>query len=62
MTEMASYIKPGQHDVLMGRGKATTQHPGNVQFRRFVDIYREEYRAAGRTGKQYIVSKAVYRL
>lgn len=35
--------KPHHHDVLMGRGRGLSSHPGNVTFRRFVREKREQY-------------------
>ena len=46
-------------DVLMGRGKRVGEHPGNVEFREIMNLYRKEYVSANRTVKSAIARKAI---
>jgi hypothetical protein len=41
-------------DVLFGRGKSVTHHPGNVQFRQLIDYYIEKYEIANTLAKTCI--------
>jgi hypothetical protein len=45
---------PNQDDVLFGRGKTVVEHPGNTRFRQVVDVYMNQYEAAGRLEKTCI--------
>ena len=36
-------VEPTHKDVLLGRGKASQNHPGNVRFREILARYQEEY-------------------
>lgn len=44
--EMPIVDEPNINDVLLGRGRRCTEHPGNVLFREFVRERREEYNKA----------------
>ena len=44
-------LTPLATDVLLGRGKAIIDHPGNVRFRQVIDFYGQKYEAAGRLEK-----------
>jgi hypothetical protein len=37
---------PGVKDVVMGRGRAASSHPGNVRFRVTCELFRARYDAA----------------
>ena len=41
--ELAVVDTPHDNDVLLGRGRRCTEHPGNVLFREFVRSRRGEY-------------------
>jgi len=47
------------HDVLFGRGKYVVDHPGNMKFRRLVDVYMHKYEEAERLEKTCIAEAIV---
>jgi len=47
------------HDVLFGRGKYVVDHPGNLKFRRLVDVYMRKYEEAERLEKTCIAEAIV---
>mmetsp|Transcript_16341 Transcript_16341/g.19365 ORF Transcript_16341/g.19365 Transcript_16341/m.19365 type:complete len:120 (-) Transcript_16341:639-998(-) len=44
-------IIPHENDVLLGRGNFANAHPGNKQFRAYVDIQRPNYDASRKCDK-----------
>lgn len=44
-------------DILLGRGKGASRHPGNIRMRRIADKYRAGYQAVGRGEKALLVKK-----
>jgi hypothetical protein len=50
---------PGQHDVLLGRGKISNQHSGNVRMRILVDLHMDEYDPAPAGEKRNIAGSIV---
>ncbi len=51
--------KPDTHDVLYGRGKNVSSHPGNVYFRKLVKAIKVEYVAAPKHQKYYYAELVV---
>ncbi|CAJ1958122.1 unnamed protein product [Cylindrotheca closterium] len=41
-------IEPSPNDVLLGRGRGSQRHPGNVRFREFLKVYQDDYNNAQR--------------
>ena len=54
-------MEPTPKDVLLGRGKGPSCHPGNVRFREIVTKYQEEYNNTPRY-KRYDTPKEITRL
>ena len=54
-------VEPTPKDVLLGRGKASQNHPGNVRFREILAMYQEEYNNTQRY-KRYDTPKEITRL
>jgi len=52
-------VSPTRHDVLLGRGHTTKTHPGNVQFRRYVDERRANFLSARKHMKRIIAQGIV---
>lgn len=50
---------PGSRDVLLGRGKLTQEHTGNLRFRHIVENHREMYENARKLEKTRLASKIV---
>jgi hypothetical protein len=50
---------PGTNDILVGRGKPIGGHLGNVQLRRLVDHYLDEYEHATKQEKTLIATRIV---
>ena len=46
-------LLPQDNDILLGRGRTIDQHPGNVQFRKYLqqDAFLQHYQKAKRCGK-----------
>ena len=42
---------PNKNDVLIGRGGGTNKHPGNFQYRRFIDAQKQEYSKSNQSQK-----------
>ena len=52
--------KPGEHDVLCGRGRKCFNHAGNVKFRAIVQSFLPQYsKAMAKLEKSYILSDVV---
>ena len=51
---VASMITPSDTDVLAGRGRLFQIHPGNVQFRMFLEDYSDEYDKLDRRDKMVL--------
>ena len=50
-------ILPGRFDVLLGRGKYTREHTGNLRASHLVEMHRSEYEQAGKFGKTIIAER-----
>mmetsp|Transcript_36322 Transcript_36322/g.88003 ORF Transcript_36322/g.88003 Transcript_36322/m.88003 type:complete len:326 (+) Transcript_36322:150-1127(+) len=48
VTAPKNLIEPRPTDVVLGRGRGTLKHPGNVRFREFLREYQEEYNNTAR--------------
>ena len=44
-------VAPSQNDILLGRGRGSHQHHGNIWFRRLIKDRRPSYEAASVSGK-----------
>lgn len=51
--------KPGQHDVLLGRGGGTNNHNGNVRFRKLVNEHKMRYLACSKVDKPKVAREVV---
>jgi hypothetical protein len=50
---------PGQHDVLLGRGKTSNDHSGkNVRMQTIVDLHMDEYGQAT-AGEKHIIAGSI---
>jgi hypothetical protein len=49
----------GDHDVLLGRGGVTNNHPGNIHFRQIVEDHKETYKAAPQHRKMQLAKDIV---
>lgn len=57
---MASIERPGDKDILVGRGHTVFNHIGNRRFRQLVDLYIQLYVESGmRSEKTAIVRKVI---
>jgi len=52
-------VMPGEFDVLLGRGKSSQNHPGNIRFRQLVESKRDEYERAKVLEKTLIAERVV---
>eukprot|EP00934_Nitzschia_sp_Nitz4_P005336 Nitzschia sp. Nitz4//scaffold60_size111251//36487//38209//NITZ4_004143-RA/size111251-processed-gene-0.22-mRNA-1//1//CDS//3329555552//5326//frame0 len=52
-------ILPSSNDVLLGRGRLSQEHRGNIQFRYLIELNREKYDQATKTEKVRIASDLV---
>lgn len=52
-------IEPTEYDVLLGRGKSSQNHPGNIHFRQLVQSKRDEYEKAKIMGKTLIAERII---
>jgi hypothetical protein len=59
METMPRINVPGPRDVLLGRGKLTQEHTGNLRFRHIVENHREMYENARKLDKTRLASKIV---
>lgn len=50
---------PGQHDILVGRGKPLQDHPGNVAMRHFIQLHLDDYRKATKPGQKTALTKQI---
>jgi hypothetical protein len=53
---------PGRHDVLLGRGKASYQHMGNVRFRYSVESRAKQYDLALRSSEKKQITHEIVQL
>jgi hypothetical protein len=51
--------KPGEHDVLLGRGGGTNNHCGNVRFRKLVNEHKMRYLACSKVDKPKVARDVV---
>jgi hypothetical protein len=49
---------PGQHDVLLGKGKTSNQHSGNVRMRTLVDLHMDEYDQTP-VGEKHVIAGSI---
>lgn len=60
MTPLGEGFKPGEYDVICGRGKACYNHQGNKNFRATVETYLPQYfNASSKLEKSLLVSSIV---
>lgn len=52
-------IKPGENDVLFGRGGGTNNHPGNIKFRQLCFEHKFRYLAASKVDKPKVAREVV---
>jgi hypothetical protein len=52
--------KPGEHDVLLGRGGGTNNHCGNVKFRKLVNEHKMRYLACSKVEKPKVAREVVH--
>ena len=52
-------IKPREYDVMFGRGKRSNKHPGNVNMRSVVGMFKSDFQRAPRSRKQLIVNNVI---
>ena len=43
----ATYLEPGRHDVVFGKGRGNQDRPGNVRLRHILAMHVEMYESAG---------------
>ena len=53
-------ILPRRFDVLLGRGKYTREHTGNLRAVHLVEMHRSEYEQAGKFGKTIIAERILH--
>ena len=58
-TDVSADFGINSQDVLFGRGKYVVDHPGNMKFRRLVDVYMHKYEEAERLEKTCIAEAIV---
>ncbi|CAJ1954555.1 unnamed protein product [Cylindrotheca closterium] len=51
---------PRQNDIILGRGKGTQNHPGNMRMRKTLSQYRKQYIEAKHGVKQCVVKEAYH--
>lgn len=51
--------KPGQHDVLLGRGGGTNNHNGNINFRKLVNEHKMRYLSCSKIEKPSVAREVV---
>ena len=51
--------KPGDHDVLLGRGGGTNNHSGNIKFRKLVNDHKMRYLACSKVDKPKVAREVV---
>jgi hypothetical protein len=52
-------VKPGLHDVLLGRGGGTNNHSGNIKFRKLVNEHKMRYLACSKVEKPKVARQVV---
>mmetsp|Transcript_34548 Transcript_34548/g.83411 ORF Transcript_34548/g.83411 Transcript_34548/m.83411 type:complete len:836 (+) Transcript_34548:435-2942(+) len=52
-------LKPGEHDVLLGRGGGTNNHEGNINFRNLVNQHKMRYLASSKIDKPKVAKEVV---
>mmetsp|Transcript_47104 Transcript_47104/g.114982 ORF Transcript_47104/g.114982 Transcript_47104/m.114982 type:complete len:746 (-) Transcript_47104:416-2653(-) len=52
-------VVPGEHDVLLGRGKFVLEHIGNVKYRHMLGTYKERYEMGTKSVKSDIIDEIV---
>jgi len=52
-------IEPHVHDVLLGRGKGTYRHQGNIAYRELIHMYKSEYISCKKNDKRKISERIV---
>jgi hypothetical protein len=52
-------VKPGPHDVLLGRGGGTNNHSGNIKFRKLVNEHKMRYLACSKVEKPKVARQVV---
>jgi hypothetical protein len=52
--------KPGEHDVLLGRGGGTNNHIGNIHFRKLVNEHKMRYLASPKVDKPKVAREVVH--
>jgi len=57
--QFANIVRPGPHDVLIGRGGGTNHNPGNIRFRQLICTRKDEYKSAKRSQKPIIAQEIV---
>jgi len=56
---LAEVMKPGPHDVLLGRGGGTNNHSGNIKFRKLVNEHKMRYLACSKVDKPKVAREVV---
>ena len=56
---LAPICFPGPFDVMLGRGRRSNYHPGNIRLRGMCDDSKELYNASAKKGKTQITEKIV---
>ena len=51
--------RPGEHDVLLGRGGGTNNHSGNIKFRQLVNEHKMRYLACSKVDKPKVSREVV---
>ena len=52
---LTNITEPGPHDCLFGRGRGTSEHPGNIRFRKMIDSKKEKYVSSQRSDKPLVI-------
>mmetsp|Transcript_47101 Transcript_47101/g.114969 ORF Transcript_47101/g.114969 Transcript_47101/m.114969 type:complete len:746 (-) Transcript_47101:413-2650(-) len=55
-------VVPGEHDVLLGRGKFVLEHIGNVKYRHMLGTYKERYEMGTKSVKSDIIDEIVEKI
>jgi hypothetical protein len=53
---------PGQHDVLLGRGKGYQQYIGNLRYRHLIEELSTQYESASNTEKKELTEEVVRKI
>jgi hypothetical protein len=57
--QLTNIAKPGENDVIVGRGGGSNHHPGNKHFRKLVEESKAEYRKLDKKFKAAIADRIV---